>query len=253
MISVLVVDYLCRPPDVQIHLKKTHQNATRITAVDMFVVIGEATIRCNTSSSMLLSWERYEVNEQNGAFAVGPALDKYRGSKNLTIDPRTLSPGLYYIRLIAEMTKEEGAISSDFGFLEVALPDLVAKIRGVNTAVKGTGKIILDATDSYDPYEMDLKDQGLVFTWLCRREDEDFSNIQSLPIDQSHGRGKVLGGCFGYGVGELNATEPTIEIDISGMISQSTYVFKVIVRKENRSSSANHTLRVESSISFSIR
>lgn len=151
------------------------------------------------------------------------------------------------------MTKEKGAIDSDFGFLEVVLPEIVAKILGVNKAVKGTGKIVLDASHSYDPYEMNLKDQGLVFTWLCRKEEEDFSNIQSLSIDQSYGRDKVLGGCFGYGVGKLNTTEPTIKIDISGMISQSSYVFKVIVQKGNRSSSANHTLLVESSISFTIR
>ena len=247
------MDYQCRPPDVHIHLKKTHKNAARITAVDMYVIIGEVTAHCNTSSSMLLSWERSEVNKESGAFAVGPPLDKFRGSKNLTIEPRTLPPGLYYIRLIAEMTKEEGAIDSDFGFLEVVLPEIVAKILGVNKAVKGTGKIVLDASHSYDPYEMNIKDQGLVFTWLCRREEEDFSYIQSLSIDQSYGRDKVLGGCFGYGVGKLNTTEPTIEIDINGMISQSSYVFKVIVQKGNRSSSANHTLLVESSICFNLK
>ena len=250
----LAVDYKCRPPDVHIHLNKTHRKAARITAVDMFVIIGEVTAHCNSSSSLLrLSWERSKVNKETGAFAVGPSLDKFRGSKNLTIEPRTLSPGLYYFRLDAEMAEEEGTINSDFGFLEVVLPDIVAKIRGENIAVKGTGKIILDASDSYDPYEKNLKDQGLVFTWLCRREEEDFSSVQLLPIDQSNGRDKVLGGCFGYGVGALNTTEPTIEIDISGMISQSSYVFKVIVQKDNRSSSANHSLLIASSISFAIR
>ena len=151
------------------------------------------------------------------------------------------------------MNQEEGAINYDYGFLKVVLPDLVAKIRGVSKAVKGTGTIVLDATDSYDPNEPTLKDQGIVFTWLCRREDEAFSSMESLPIDHSYGREKILGGCFGYGVGKLNHTGPTLKIDINKMISQNTYVFMVIVQKENRSSTANHTLRIESSIFFSIR
>lgn len=245
------MDFLCRPPEVHVQLNKTHVNVTRISTIDMFVVVGKVTKHCNTSSLMVLSWESSEVSEQNGAFSVSQTLDV--GSENLTITPKRLSPGLYYVRLIAVMNKEEGAINYDYGFLKVELPDLVAKIRGVIKAVKGTGTIILDATDSYDPHEPTLKDQGIVFTWLCRREDEDFSNMESLPIDYSYGREKILGGCFGYGVGELNSTGPTVEIDINKMISQNTFVFMVIVQKENRSSTANHTLRVESSISFSIR
>lgn len=245
------MDYLCRPPEVHVQLNKTHTNATRITTIDMFVVVGKVAAHCNTSSLMVLSWESNEVYVENGAFSISQVLEV--GSENLTIAPKRLSAGLYYIRLIAEMNKEEGAINYDYGFLEVVYPDLVAKIRGVNKVLKGTGKITLDATDSYDPHEPTLKDQGMVFKWLCRREDEDFSNMQSLPIDSSYGREKILGGCFGYGVGMLNSTGPTIEVDINKMVSQNTYVFMVIVQKENRSSAANHTLRVESSFAFSIR
>ena len=247
------MDYRCQPPEVHLQLNKTHFNATRMTTIDMFVVVGKVTIHCNTSTSMLLSWESYEVEEENGAFSVSQVDFTDVRSENLTIAPKKLLVGLYYIRLTAEMTKEEGAINFDYGFLEVVLPNLVAKISGVDKAVKGTGNIFLDATDSYDPAEPSLKDQGLTFTWLCRREDEDLSNMASLPIDNSHGWEKIHGGCFGYGVGMLNTTEPTIEIDIGGMISQNTYVFTVIVQKANRSSAVNHTLRVESSISFSIR
>lgn len=245
------MDFLCRPPEVHVQLNKTHVNATTISTIDMFVVVGKVTKHCNTSSLMVLSWESSEASETNGAFSVSQTLDV--GSENLTITPKTLSPGLYYVRLFAEMNKEEGAINYDYGFLKVVLPDLVAKIRGVRKAVKGTGTIVLDATDSYDPNEPTLKDQGIVFTWLCRREDEDFSNMESLPIDHSYGREKILGGCFGYGVGELNHTGPTLKININKMISQNTYVFMVIVHKENRSSTAYHTLRIESSIPFSIR
>lgn len=245
------MDFLCRPPGVHVHLNKTHENATRISTIDMFVVVGKVTKHCNTSSNMVLSWESSQASEQNGAFSFSQTLDI--GSENLTITPKRLSPGLYYVRLVAEMNKEEGAINYDFGFLKVMLPDLVAKIRGVSKAVKGTGTVILDATDSYDPHEPALKDQGLVFTWLCRREDEDFSGMESLSIDHSYGRERILGGCFGYGVGKLNDTGPTVEININKMISQNSYVFMVIVQKENRSSTANHTLRIESSISFSIR
>ncbi|XP_078349560.1 polycystin-1-like protein 2 isoform X5 [Oculina patagonica] len=245
------LDYRCRPPEVHVQLNKTHTNATRITTMDMFVVAGKVIAHCNTSSSMVLSWEGNEVFAQNGAFSLSQVLEV--NSENLTIAPKRLSAGLYYIRLIAKMNKEEGATNYDYGFLQVVYPDLVAKIRGVNKVLKGTGKIILDATDSYDPHEPSLKDQGISFKWLCRREDEDFSNMQLLPIDYSYGRERILGGCFGYGVGELNTTEPTIEININKMVSQNTYVFTVILQKENRSSAANHTLRVESSIAFSIR
>ena len=245
------MDYLCRPPEVHVQLNKTYTNAARITTIDMFVVVGKVIAHCNTSSFIVMSWESSEVFKENGAFSVSQVLEV--GSENLTIAPKRLFAGLYYVRLIAEMNKEEGAINYDYGFLEVVLPDLVAKIRGVHKVLKGTGKIILDATDSYDPHEPTLKDQGITFKWLCRREDEDFSNIQSLPIDDSYGRERILGGCFGYGVGKLNSTEPTIEIDINKMTSQNTYVFMVIVHKENRSSAANHTLRVESSIAFSIK
>ena len=245
------MDYRCRPPHVHVHLNKTHTNATTITTIDMFVIVGEISLHCNTSTSMLLSWESNEIGDLNGAFLLSQTLNV--GSKNVTIEPKMLSAGLYFIRLVAEMTKEEGAIGYDYGFLRVVLPDLVAKIRGAEKAVKGTGTIVLDATDSYDPQEPAARDKGLVFTWYCRREEEDFSNVESLPIDSAFGRKKILGGCFGYGVGMMNATEPILTININGMVSKNTYVFKLIVEKENRSSYTNHTLRVESSIAFSIR
>lgn len=243
------MDYDCRPPDVHIHLNKSHSSATRITTVDMFVVVGKVKTRCNTSSTILYTWERNAINDLNGVFTSSQTI----ASHNLTIEPKSLPVGLYFIRLIAEMTKEEGALGYDFGFLEVVLPDLVAKIRGPKKAVKGTGNIVLDATDSFDPENPAAKDQGMFFTWFCRRGDEDFSNIQSFPIDSSPGRDKMFGGCFGYGVGVMNTTGPILEININGMVSQSRYVFKVVVEKESRTSSTNHTLVVESSISFSIR
>ena len=172
----------------------------------MFVVVGELNLQCNTSTSVRLSWDSYEVEDPNGAFTLSQTFDVI-GVQNFTIEPKSLPPGLYLIRLIAEMTKEEGAIGYDYGFLQVVFPDLVAKIRGVDEVVKGTGDIVLDATDSYDPHDPTAKDQDMVFTWLCRREDEDFSNLESLPIDSPHGREKILGGCFGYGVGKMNTTK----------------------------------------------
>ncbi|XP_068682590.1 polycystin-1-like protein 2 [Montipora foliosa] len=245
------LDYTCRPPDVHVDLQKMYTNATRVTTVDLLVVRGEVGIRCNTSSSLLLSWESNEIEEPNGLFMMSDRLAI--ASLNLTIEPGRLKVGLYFIRLIAEMTKEEGALNYDYGFLRVVLPDLVAKVRGVNKAVKGTGNIILDATDSYDPDNSAAQEQGMAFTWLCRRENEEFSNMETLPIDSSLGRAKVLGGCFGYGVGKMNTTEPLLEINMNKIGSKSTYVFKLIVEKENRTSVAYHTLRVESSIEFSIR
>ena len=193
-VSFLTVDHQCRPPDVHIHLNKTYTNATKITTVDMFVVVGEVTPRCNTSKSKLLTWESNEVEYLNGEFTRSQTLAV--ASRYLTIEPKRLSVGLYFIRLIAEMTKEEGAIGYDYGFLQFVLPDLVAKIRGVHKVVKGTGNVVLDATDSYDPHDPAAKDQGMVFTWLFRREDEDFLNLQSLPIDIPLGREKVLGGAL---------------------------------------------------------
>ena len=218
----------------------------------MFFVIGEFALRCNTSTSFRLSWDSYEVDGKSGAFKLSPSL-QIVGARKLTIRPKSLRVGLYFIRLVAEMTKEEGALGYDYGFLQVVYPDLVAKIRGVDMVVKGTGDVVLDATDSYDPDDPASRDQGITFTWLCRREDEDFSNLESLPIDTSHEREKVLGGCFGYGVGKMNTTEPFLKISVNKMVSQYSYVFELIVEKQNRSSTASHILRVESSIAFSIR
>ena len=129
----------------------------------MFVVVGEVTPRCNTSKSMLLTWESNEVEDLNGAFTMSQTLAV--ATHNLTVKPKRLPVGLYFIRLIAEMTKEEGAIGYDYGFLQV----VTWSCRGVNKVVKGTGNIVLDATDSYDPHDPDAKDQGMVFTRLCRR------------------------------------------------------------------------------------
>lgn len=218
----------------------------------MFFVIGEFALRCNTSTSFRLSWDSYEVDGKSGAFKLSPSL-QIVGAPKLTIRPKSLRVGLYFIRLVAEMTKEEGALGYDYGFLQVVYPDLVAKIRGVDMVVKGTSDVVLDATDSYDPHDPAARDQGITFTWLCRREDEDFSNLESLPIDTSHGREQVLGGCFGYGVGKMNTTEPFLKISVNKMVSQYSYVFELIVEKQRRSSTASHILRVESSIAFSIR
>lgn len=214
-------------------------------------MIGEVRSRCNTSTSILLSWEINEIEELTGAFMMSDGT--VVASQNLTIKPRRLKVGLYFIRLIAEMRKEEGAVNYDYGFLRVVLPDLVAKVRGAKMAVKGTGNFVLDGTDCYDPDNPSAKDQGMVFTWLCRRESEEFSNMETLPIESPFGRAKVLGGCFGYGVGKMNTTESIIEIDINRMPSKSTFVFKLIVEKENRTAVTFHYLTVESSIDFSIR
>ena len=89
----------------------------KIATLDMFVVVGEVTPRCNTSKSMLLTWESNEVEDLNGEFTRSQTLAV--AFRNLTVEPKRLSVGLYFIRLIAEMTKEEGAIGYDYGFLQV--------------------------------------------------------------------------------------------------------------------------------------
>ena len=246
------MDFQCRPPDVHIDLNKSIATPTKISTVDMFVIVGHVKLTCNTSSSVILSWESNEVDHsKNGAFSMWHVLEV--GKENVTILPKDFSPGLYYLRLVAEMNKEEGAISYDYGFLEVSLPKLIAKISGVNRALKGTGSLVLDGSDSYDPHEPSSRDRGLEFTWLCQRQDDDFPTLESLPIDAPLNREKFTGSCYGYGVGKLNSSERMIRVDIKRMTSKKSYVFQLIVKKDDRIASAYHLLRVDSSIKFSIR
>ena len=231
-------------------LNKTVEGAKKIGASENCTIRGDVTRHSNSSSDIIFSWEIYEVGTDREEFSFRQQIDL--GTNTITISPGQLRSGLYYLKFTALMIGKCKTTNYDFGFLQISPPPLVALVQGVNKAEKGAGSIILNASSSYDP-DLQGSHSGLRFIWLCRRKNENFSNIASLPVDVAHGRDKVHGGCFGYGVGRMNSSQPVLIVDVSEMEVGHDYVFQMTLRKGDRSSVVNHNLRVESSMSFSIR
>ncbi|XP_031571396.1 uncharacterized protein LOC116305596 isoform X3 [Actinia tenebrosa] len=247
------LDFSCRPPSVKVNLSKTEAEASIVHLTDPITLKGEVELRCNATSETLYAWELAHVRMENKQL-ISPVTFGM-GLIQVTEKARKWGVGLKYVRFSASMIGQEGTTSYDYGFINVTLPPLVANIKGPKEVVKGTGPFVLDARDSLDPSDPFTKYKGITFIWLCRRSGESFTGVNmSHPFDViSVTRKRNKGGCFGYGPGKMNETGPLLHVEPAFMASKNVYVFQVIITKDNRQTKLEHQMRVNSSLSLSLR
>lgn len=243
----------CQPPQINIKLNKTLANAFSITTLESLRLGAEVSLRCKTSKIPLFSWEVSSVDNTNKQFL--PFITLAKNVKNFTLRPRELEPGYHYVRFKAEMQGHPKTLAYDYGFLQIVLPRLVSVIDGPSSAVQGSGLLLLSAAKSYDP---DLsgpsQHKGLTYSWFCRKENEDLSNITSLPVDLPLTNSRDRGGCFGYGPGRLNASSEQLQLNPELMKAKLHYVIELVVTKDKRISLAtSHRVYIVTALQFSIK
>lgn len=237
---------------VKVNLSKTESEATIVYLTESITLKGEVELRCNTTSQTLYTWELASVRIENNQL-ISP-LTFGIGLIQVTEKARNWGVGLKYVKFTTSMTGQEGTASYDYGFINVTLPPLVAIIKGPNEVVKGTGPFVLDARDSLDPSDPFTKYKGITFIWLCRRSGESFTNVNmSVPVDVISEKKRNKGGCFGYGPGRMKETGPLLHVEPAFMASKNSYIFQVIITKDNRQTKLEHQMRVNSSLSLSLR
>lgn len=247
------MDNLCKPPEIRINLNKTLEDALIVTTIESLSLEGHVMTRCKNTSHTLYAWHESTVDNTNKQFL--PFIKLAYNVKKITLEPRRLSLGYHYIKFEAEMRGQEGTRAYDYGYVHVVLPELVSKITGPTSVVKGSGFITFNGGDSFDP-DLDglSRYEGLTYTWYCRRENEDYSNASSLPVDKNLGGPRDKGGCFGLGPGRLSTKTKTSTLDPAEMKAKLYYVVELVVSKNGRTSRiASHRFYVISALQFSIK
>ena len=248
-----LVDYICKPPEVRINLNKTMENARNVTTIESLSLHGDVVIHCRNTNDTMFSWDVSTVDNTNKQFL--PFITLADNVKKITIGPRKLSLGFHYIRFVAEMRREEGTRAYDYGYIRIVLPDLEPIVSGPSSIVKGSGLMVLNGEKSFDPnVDGPSRYQGLNFTWYCRRENEDYSNISSLPVNLPMGRSRDKGGCFGLGPGRLSTRTKQLILDPAEMKAKLHYVVDLVVNKGERTSRfGSHRFYVISALQFFIK
>ena len=105
---------------------------------------------------------------------------------------------------------------------------------------------------------MPIVQQGITtFLWYCRQNNELFplmpdgsinSNNPSVPLSPQElaawGKQTSRGGCFRRGPGAIAVTGGTLTFSTANMAKDESYVFRVVVIKHTRNSTAELTLDV---------
>ena len=229
------------------------EGARIVTTIETLVIESQVVLRCTTTNHTLYGWDESTVDNNNKQFL--PFITLANNIDKITIKPKKLSVGHHYIRLRAEMRGEEGTVGYDYGFIRIVLPELVPKISGPNSFVKGSGSLVLKAGDSFDP---DLigpsRHEGLNYTWFCRRENENFPNVTSFYVEVPSETSRDKGGCFGFGSGHLSSTTKELTLDPAKMKAKLHYVIELVVSKGQRTSrTAAHRVYIISALQFSIK
>ena len=77
------------------------------------------------------------------------------------------------------------------------------------------------------------------FTWLCRKQDEEFPYNISIGTEN-----ESSGGCYGDGNYSLPSEDPTVNVTTEKMKENQSYLIVVIVRKDTRTANSSQTLEV---------
>lgn len=170
--------------------------------------------------------------EQKDEFQVAEVVAQ--GTTIWTINRRSIPVGIYQINFTASYTVEtssgnEVLEATDYGYIKVIKAPLFAVVDAGTSVLWGL-KVVSSVNGSMS-YDGDVgleSNEGLQFSWYCRRSDEiDFSSdCYSSFIDGS--------------------TSPVVTIDPIRLHVKETYVLRLTVSADDRSSSAEMDINTES-------
>lgn len=252
--------------------KEGFENRTRFKRSERINIKTHNKINCFAFNTAF-RWEIYKLCDSDQpvklTIAEEPGLKEINTSRSeLTFPPRFFNYcRALEIRFMINMTEAPGFYSEKTWYLEITKSPLVAIIGGGSERTVGNEEPVeIDAGQSHDPDTTKSGGTtlsiGYEFAWFCKRKDVDKNytlptNLTNLPpiptpppqinttANSSAGYGpKNLGGCFGYGPGQLNFSLTKIELNTTQMTPNSTYVIRFVMVKEERANVADQLIRV---------
>jgi len=152
---------------------------------------------------------------------------KSQGTNEWTINRRSIPAGLYQVKFTACYKVGDPAFphtinAFDYGFIEVIAAPLLAIIDGGSSVRWGSVEdVTVDGSLSYDGDLGPGNYAGLIFTWSCHDQKENFI----LSHD-----------CFGSFVNLEDVNFAAVSIDPSHLEIGKTYILRLTVSKDMRTS-----------------
>ena len=156
-----------------------------------------------------------------------------QGTTDWTINRRSIPPGIYQVKFtasykIGDPEFPQTLIAFDFGFIEFIAAPVKAIIKGGSSVRWGSiDPVTVDGSLSYDGDIGPGNNSGLNFAWSCFQSEDN----ASLSND-----------CFGSFVGHVNTL--SITIDPGVLVAGKSYVIRLTVFKDERSSFAEMSFEV---------
>ena len=150
-----------------------------------------------------------------------------KGTTEWTISKRSIVAGIYQVKFdalftIGDPSSPQTLTAFDYGFIEVVAAPVRAIIDGGSSVRWGSEEIVtVDGSLSYDGDIGPGNHTGLTFSWSCLSVGDNTT---------------ISNDCFGPFVGEVNVTSTAISIDPGQLIVGETYVLRLTVSKDERSS-----------------
>lgn len=203
---------------------------------------------CQPTSTILYSWKLSKIDQETGLF--GP-LQPFGRKKTFILPLRIFGIGYAYVQCEVQLSGDAGSMTLVDGYMRIVRDPLVAVITQINGA---RTKIMLSAAKSFDAGRRGSGTKGLQFTWFCRLAGESFFNItERYAVDNSFGRVKTNTGCFGYGPGRLTSRKEVLVLEMQEMVESRKYIFKLVVKKDDRNASAVYEFTVKPPASIFVR
>lgn len=203
---------------------------------------------CQPTTTILYSWKLSKIDQETGLF--GP-LQPFGRKKTFILPLRIFGIGYAYVQCQVQLSGDAGSMTLVDGYIRIVRDPLVAVITHINEA---RTKIMLSAAKSFDAGRRGSGTKELQFTWFCRLPGESFLNVtERYAVDESFGRVKTNTGCFGYGPGRLTSKKEVLVLEMQEMIESRKYIFKLVVKKDDRNASAVYEFTVKPPASIFVR
>ena len=156
-----------------------------------------------------------------------------KGTTEWTITRRSIPAGIYQVRFdasytIGDQVFPQALTAFDFGFIEVIPAPVRAIIDGGSSVRWGSKEIVtVDGSLSYDGDIGPGNLTGLNFAWSCLQDNATMSSD-----------------CFGSFVGVVSAMSSAITIDPGKLDANKSYVLRLDVAKDTRSSFAEMSFEI---------
>ena len=237
----VILDESCLPPNVSIlNLVEWDQRQSSVNisrSKDFIVQTLVAKPSCNSSQTLVFKWYLFKYHEDSfGKTAIETITLLDTKGTEWNLQKHKLNYGHYFVDFRTALAIRPLVISSALGFFTVTKSPLIANILGGSKVTRGKGSVVtLDGLASSDPDVKPGNHSSMQFTWLCKKQHENFpiGPLASIPVvTTSSGPGR--GGCFGTGVGKLSSNGKVVKLDTSQMAAGESYHVKLIVTKDDR-------------------